>query len=161
MMYLWISSLENSIFRKFCHIWWRINPKCLSRPNNKQKDEKFNWLHHIFQRQGFKHYVHPSKVYLVKSQFSIFCWTCCFVCILRHRVDIWCLLQCLAGKVEYESIESSSFDFYRTRVRSLAMLVSDSCLVNLMALNDTNYAKYLSNIWHFWLCLSLTQWLTQ
>ena len=36
--------------------------------------------------------------------------------------------------------------FYRTRVRSLAMLVSDSltdslthsCLVNLMALNDTN-----------------------
>ena len=51
-------------------------------------------------------------------------------------------------------------DFYRTRVLSLVMLVSDSlthsltdsCLVNLMALYDPNYlmmSQQLLNVWEF------------
>ena len=61
---------------------------------------------------------------------------------------------------------------YRTRVRSLAMLVSnwltdsltDSCLVNLMAMNVTNCLmmsqQLLKAVTSLWLCLSLTNWLT-
>ena len=64
-----------------------------SQMSQQTKVQAEGWKVKLIASQCYKHNVHQLKVYFFKSKFSIFCPMCGFVCILRHRVDIWCLLQ--------------------------------------------------------------------
>ena len=60
----------------------------------------------------------------------------CASCVIELTFGVCC--SAWPEKLNMNQLNHLHLIFYRTRVRSLAMLVSDCCLVNLMALNDTN-----------------------
>ena len=87
---------------------------------------------------------------------------------LPNRINFWKKIQMAFDPPPPSFLENYVGNFYRTRVRSLAMLVTnsltdwltDSCLVNLinvsLACEDGNSKLVIRPESDHWLCLSLT-----